>query len=127
VPAATPRGSALYLAVAGAGVAVLPRPVAQLGRSHGAEIASLRPRQTRPVYLLRRAAPLSPAARAIPALLEPAHPTPEAAIAQLFSVTPTASSSCRTCFPGSGLAEHYGIPRTWDTVISARVVEEAAC
>jgi DNA-binding transcriptional LysR family regulator len=69
----TPRGSALYLAVAGAGVAVLPRPVAQLGRSHGAEIASLRPRQTRQVYLLRRAAPLSPAARAIRALLEPTH------------------------------------------------------
>lgn len=65
----TPRGSALYLAVAGAGVAVLPRPVAQLGRSHGVEIASLSPRQARQVYLLRRAAPLSPAARAIRALL----------------------------------------------------------
>jgi LysR family carnitine catabolism transcriptional activator len=74
----TPRGSALYLAVAGAGVAMLPRPVAQLGRSHGVEIASLRPRQTRQVYLLRRTAPLSPAARAIRALLEPAHPAPEA-------------------------------------------------
>ena len=73
----TPRGSALYLAVAGAGVAMLPRPVAQLGRSHGVEIASLCPRQTRQVYLLRRAAPLSPAARAIRALLEPAHLTPE--------------------------------------------------
>jgi LysR family transcriptional regulator, carnitine catabolism transcriptional activator len=77
----TPRGSALYLAVAGAGVAVLPRPVAQLGRSHGAEIASLRPRQTRRVYLLRRAAPLSPAARAIRALLGPMHLTPEADLA----------------------------------------------
>jgi DNA-binding transcriptional LysR family regulator len=74
----TPRGSALYLAVAGAGVAMLPRPVAQLGRSHGVEIASLRPRQTRQVYLLRRTAPLSPAARAIRALLEPAHPAPQA-------------------------------------------------
>lgn len=67
----TPRGSALYLAVAGAGVAILPRPVAQLGRSHGAEIASLFPRQTRQVYLLRRPAGLSPAARAIRALLKP--------------------------------------------------------
>lgn len=66
-----PRGSTLYLAVAGAGVAVLPRPVAELGRSRGAEIASLRPRQARQVYLLRRDAPLSPAARAIRALLEP--------------------------------------------------------
>lgn len=68
----TPRGSALYLAVAGAGVAVLPRPVAELGRSRGALIASLCPRQVRQVYLLRRAAPLSPAARAIRALLRAA-------------------------------------------------------
>jgi hypothetical protein len=34
-------------------------------------IASLRPRQVRQAYLLRRAAPLSPAARAIRALLGP--------------------------------------------------------
>jgi DNA-binding transcriptional LysR family regulator len=72
----TPRGSTLYLTVAGAGAAVLPRPVAELGRSHGVEIVSLRPRQTRQVYLLRRAAPLSPAARALRALLEqPGPPT----------------------------------------------------
>jgi DNA-binding transcriptional LysR family regulator len=65
----TPRGSTLYLAMAGAGVAMLPRPVAELGLAHGAEIAALHPSQTRQVYLLRRAAPLSPAARAIRALL----------------------------------------------------------
>lgn len=67
----TPRGSALYLAMAGAGAAVLPRPVAALGIPHGTVTASLRPRQTRQVYLLRRAAPLSPAAAAIHALLRP--------------------------------------------------------
>lgn len=66
----TPRGSALYLALAGAGIAILPRPVAMLGGPGGAGIVSLRPRQTRLVYLLRRDAPLSPAAHAIHALLK---------------------------------------------------------
>ena len=66
----TPRGSALYLALAGAGIAILPRPVALLGGPRGAEIVSLQPRQTRLVYLLRRDAPLSPAAQAIHALLK---------------------------------------------------------
>jgi len=64
-----PRGSALYLAVAGAGVAVVPRQVAELGRSQGVQIASLCPRQLRQIYLLRRTGPLSPAARAIRVLL----------------------------------------------------------
>lgn len=68
----TPRGSALYLALAGAGIAILPRPVALLGGPRGAEIVSLQPRQTRLVYLLRRDAPLSPAAHAIYALLKAA-------------------------------------------------------
>jgi LysR family transcriptional regulator, carnitine catabolism transcriptional activator len=75
----TPRGSALYLAVAGAGAAVLPRPVAELGLSRGVRLASLCPRQTRQVYLLRRVAPLSPAASAIRALLESAHMQQESA------------------------------------------------
>jgi len=67
----TPRGSALYLALAGAGIAILPRPVALLGGPRGAGIVSLQPRQTRLVYLLHRDAPLSPAAHAIHALLRP--------------------------------------------------------
>ena len=67
----TPRGSALYLALAGAGIAILPRPVALLGGPRGAAIVSLQPSQTRLVYLLRRDAPLSPAARAIRALISP--------------------------------------------------------
>lgn len=65
----TPRGSALYLALAGAGIAILPRPVAQLGGPRGAHVVSLQPSQTRLVYLLRRDAPLSPAAQALHALL----------------------------------------------------------
>ena len=67
----TPRGSALYLVLAGAGTAILPRPVALLGGPRGAAVVSLAPRQTRLVYLLRRDAPLSPAAHAIYALLKP--------------------------------------------------------
>ncbi len=67
----TPRGSALYLVLAGAGIAILPRPVALLGRPRGAAVVSLAPRQARLVYLLRRDAPLSPAAHAIHALLKP--------------------------------------------------------
>ncbi|PXY27752.1 LysR family transcriptional regulator [Prauserella muralis] len=65
------RGSALYLALAGAGVAVLPRPLAELGRNAGVAIVSLEPRQWRHACLLRRSAPLSPAARALRELLLP--------------------------------------------------------
>ncbi len=64
----TQRGPALYLAAAGAGVAVLPRAVAEFGRSHGVTIAALDPPQRHQVHLLRRTAPLSPAARAVAAL-----------------------------------------------------------
>jgi hypothetical protein len=60
---------------------VLPRPVAELGLSRGVQLASLCPRQTRQVYLLRRVAPLSPAASAIRALLETAHIQQESAAA----------------------------------------------
>jgi LysR family transcriptional regulator, carnitine catabolism transcriptional activator len=63
------RGSALYLALAGAGVAVLPRPLAELGRPHGAVIVALRPPRWRRACLLRRTTPLSPAARALRQLL----------------------------------------------------------
>jgi LysR family transcriptional regulator, carnitine catabolism transcriptional activator len=88
----TPRGSALYLAVAGAGAAVLPRPVAELGLSRGVQLASLCPRQTRQVYLLRRVAPLSPAASAIRALLESAHMQQESAAASGTPVTDGAAT-----------------------------------
>lgn len=63
------RGSALYLALAGAGVAVLPRPLAELGRPHGAVIVALRPPRWRRARVLRRTTPLSPAARALRQLL----------------------------------------------------------
>jgi DNA-binding transcriptional LysR family regulator len=64
-----PRGSTLYFAMTGAGVTLLPRPMAELARPPNATITSLDPRQWRRVYLLRRAASLSPAARAMRALL----------------------------------------------------------
>jgi LysR family carnitine catabolism transcriptional activator len=64
-----PRGSTMYLAMAGAGVTVLPRPMAELARPDGAVVASLQPRRWRHVRLLHRAAPLSPAAQAMAAAL----------------------------------------------------------
>ncbi|MQA09766.1 MAG: LysR family transcriptional regulator [Pseudonocardiaceae bacterium] len=63
------RGSALYLAMAGAGTAVLPRPLAELGSPHGVLLVPLDPPQQRHAYLMHRAAPLSPAARALRDLL----------------------------------------------------------
>lgn len=65
------RGSSLYLATAGAGVAILPRPLAELGLAHGARVLELKPRRVRSVYLLRRDALLSPAARAMREVIKP--------------------------------------------------------
>jgi DNA-binding transcriptional LysR family regulator len=65
------RGSAAYLAIAGAGVAVLPLPMAEMCRSYGVVLASLDPPLSRNVYLLRRTGSLSPAAQAMRALLLP--------------------------------------------------------
>jgi DNA-binding transcriptional LysR family regulator len=65
------RGSAAYLAIAGAGVAVLPLPMAEMCRSYGVVLASLDPPLRRNVYLLRRTGSLSPAAQALRALLLP--------------------------------------------------------
>jgi LysR family carnitine catabolism transcriptional activator len=65
------RGSAAYLAIAGAGVAVLPLPMAEMCRSYGVVIVPLDPSLRRNVYLLRRTGSLSPAARAMRALLLP--------------------------------------------------------
>ncbi|GAB2805518.1 LysR substrate-binding domain-containing protein [Actinoallomurus bryophytorum] len=65
------RGSAAYLAIAGAGVAVLPLPMAEMCRSYGVILRSLDPPLRRNVYLLRRTGSLSPAARAMRALLLP--------------------------------------------------------
>ncbi|GGN19228.1 LysR family transcriptional regulator [Streptomyces fuscichromogenes] len=70
------RASSLYLVLAGAGAAVLPRPLAELGRPHGVVIAPLDPPKRRQGYLMRRAAPLSPAARAMHTLLLSGRPGP---------------------------------------------------
>lgn len=58
------REAILPLVLAGAGSTVLPRPLADQAASHGAVVARLVPRLTRPVALIYRADGLSPAARA---------------------------------------------------------------
>ncbi len=49
---------------AGAGAAILPRPVAQNAATRGVVVCDIRPRIDRRIALIHRAAPLSPAARA---------------------------------------------------------------
>ncbi|WP_235022609.1 LysR family transcriptional regulator [Amycolatopsis alkalitolerans] len=63
------RASSLYLVLAGAGAAVLPRTLAEIGCPHGVLIAPLDPPQQRRSYVLRRAASLSPAAQAMHGML----------------------------------------------------------
>lgn len=50
------------LVLAGAGAAVLPEPLARAAAERGAVVAPLTPRVERPVHLVRRSGPLSPAA-----------------------------------------------------------------
>ena len=50
--------------MAGAGAAILPEPLARAAAALGAVVAPLTPRLERPVVLVRRAGPLSPAAAA---------------------------------------------------------------
>ena len=73
------RGGALYLVLAGAGAAILPASLAELGRAQGGVVASLRPPFRRTTYLLHRRAPLSPAAAAMRQLIAPPPPDPVAA------------------------------------------------
>ncbi|MDQ1431368.1 MAG: hypothetical protein QOF40_1970 [Actinomycetota bacterium] len=63
------REAILPLVLAGAGATIYPRPLAEQAGLLGAVIAPLRPRLTRPVYLLHRVGPLSPAAAAFLALV----------------------------------------------------------
>ncbi|MGH3519492.1 MAG: LysR family transcriptional regulator [Haloechinothrix sp.] len=58
------RESALHLVVAGAGCAVLPRPLARVAALEGAVLASVDPILERQIHLVRRPGTLSPAARA---------------------------------------------------------------
>jgi LysR family carnitine catabolism transcriptional activator len=55
--------------LAGAGATIYPRPLAEQSGALGAVIAPLRPRLTRPVFLLHRVGQLSPAAAAFLALV----------------------------------------------------------
>jgi DNA-binding transcriptional LysR family regulator len=58
------REAILPLVLAGAGATLYPRPLAEQAAALGAVVVSLRPRLTRPVHLLHRLGPLSPAAAA---------------------------------------------------------------
>lgn len=68
------RESALHMVAAGAGCAVLPRPLARLAELEGAVLTSVEPPLEREIHLVRRPGTLSPAARAFQAMLlgEPA-------------------------------------------------------
>jgi DNA-binding transcriptional LysR family regulator len=58
------REAILPLVLAGAGAALLARPLAETAQRLGAVVAPLRPRVSRTVYVLHRAGSLSPAAHA---------------------------------------------------------------
>jgi LysR family carnitine catabolism transcriptional activator len=58
------REAILPLVLAGAGATLFPRPLAEHAARLGASIAPIRPRLSRPVYVLHRAGPLAPAAAA---------------------------------------------------------------
>ena len=62
------REAIVPLVLAGAGIAVVPRPMATLAQRDGAVVAPLRPPLWRQLGLIHREAPLSPAAQAFIAL-----------------------------------------------------------
>jgi DNA-binding transcriptional LysR family regulator len=62
------REAIVPLVAAGAGVAVVPAPMAATAPHHGAIVCALDPHLQRDIGLVHRAAPLSPAARAFVAL-----------------------------------------------------------
>jgi LysR family carnitine catabolism transcriptional activator len=68
---ASQREAILPLVLAGAGATLFPRPLAEQAARLGASVTPLRPHLSRPVYLLHREGPLSPAADAFLALAAP--------------------------------------------------------
>lgn len=81
----TPHRAAIVpLVLAGAGTTLLPRPMAEDAARQGARIAPLDPPVTRPVCLLRRREPLSPAGRAFVELVV------SEAVAEIRVLTPAA-------------------------------------
>jgi LysR family carnitine catabolism transcriptional activator len=63
------RDAIIPLVLGGAGASVLPLPVARTAESFGAVIARTRPRLVRPVTLIHRQSPLSPAAASFVAVV----------------------------------------------------------
>jgi DNA-binding transcriptional LysR family regulator len=62
------REAIVPLVLAGAGAAIVPKPMATVAQRQGAVVATLRPALWREIGLVHRAAPLSPAARAFIAI-----------------------------------------------------------
>ncbi|HMG44866.1 MAG TPA: LysR substrate-binding domain-containing protein [Acidimicrobiales bacterium] len=69
------REAIVAMVLAGAGVAILPEPVATASRAAGAVVRPISPTITRRVGLIRRPGPLSPAAQAFTALAVPGAPS----------------------------------------------------
>jgi LysR family transcriptional regulator, carnitine catabolism transcriptional activator len=69
------REAITAMVLAGAGVAILPEPVARATRLPGAVVRQITPAIRRRVGLIRRPGPLSPAAQAFTALAVPGSPT----------------------------------------------------
>ena len=69
------REAITAMVLAGAGVAILPEPVARATRLPGAVVRQITPAIERRVGLIRRPGPLSPAAQAFTALAVPGTPT----------------------------------------------------
>jgi len=61
------------LVLAGAGAAVIPKPMADIARRQGATVTPLHPRVWRQLGLIHRTATLSPAAHAFIELAAPTH------------------------------------------------------
>jgi DNA-binding transcriptional LysR family regulator len=77
------REALLPLVLAGAGSALLPRPLAEQARQRGAVVLELVPPLCRTVGLVHRAGTLSPAARAFVDLARAAHIPDDQAAARL--------------------------------------------
>jgi DNA-binding transcriptional LysR family regulator len=102
------REALLPLVLAGAGTALLPRPLAEQAARQGAVVAELRPPLRRTVGLIFREGALSPAARAFIDLATPKDPkdptephTPQAPTEPQEEPNASSSSASQSTGPGS--------------------------
>lgn len=93
------REALLPLVLAGAGTALLPRPLAELAAQRGAVVAELRPPLRRTVGLIFRRGTLSPAARAFVEMAAPVDPQSEPKAASSRSSQSTGPESTAHALP----------------------------